>query len=143
MTWWGWIIGGAILLGAELSAVNAQFYLVFVGSAAIITGVLTATIAPSDWIQWALFSAIAILSMVLFRNRVYRRFHGTRAAVPVDPVGRVITLRTALAAGDTCQTEYGGTFWTVRNDGDKAIAPGGHARIVGVQDLCLHVRPEN
>ena len=35
MNWWGWIIAGAILLGAELSFVNAQFYLVFIGSAAM------------------------------------------------------------------------------------------------------------
>lgn len=38
MTWWGWVIGGAILLGAELAFVDAQFYLVFVGTAAIIDG---------------------------------------------------------------------------------------------------------
>ena len=38
MTWWGWIIAGAILLGAELTFVNAQFYLVFIGSAAILVG---------------------------------------------------------------------------------------------------------
>src|SRR4029077_11994692 len=42
MSWWGWTIAGAILLGAELIFVNAQFYLVFVGSAAIVVGVVTA-----------------------------------------------------------------------------------------------------
>ena len=41
MSWWGWIIAGAILLGAELTFVNAQFYLVFVGSAAILVGLAT------------------------------------------------------------------------------------------------------
>ena len=38
MTWWGWIIAGAILLGAELAFVSAQFYLVLIGSAAILVG---------------------------------------------------------------------------------------------------------
>ena len=42
MSWWGWIIAGAILLGAELAYVNAQFYLVFIGSAAIVVGLVTA-----------------------------------------------------------------------------------------------------
>ncbi len=143
MTWWGWIIAGAILLGAELSFVNAQFYLVFIGGAAIITGLLTATLAPAEWIQWAVFAVIAILSMVLFRNRLHRHFRGERPALTIGPVGRVITLRTALAAGDTCQAEYGGSFWTVCNDSDQAISPGSRARIVRVQDLTLHVRPEN
>jgi inner membrane protein len=143
MTWWGWIIAGAILLGAELSFVNAQFYLVFVGSAAILTGILTVTVAPSDWIQWAVFAALAIFSMVLFRSRVYRRFRPERASVAIGPVGKVITLSAALAAGETCQAEYGGSYWTVRNDSDAAMAPGSRARIVRVQDLTLHVRPES
>jgi inner membrane protein len=143
MTWWGWIIAGAILLGAELSFVNAQFYLVFVGSAAILTGLLTAAVAPSEWIQWAVFAGLAILSMVLFRSRVYRRFHVERPALSIGPVGRVITLGTALAAGDSCQAEFGGSYWTVHNDSDTAIVPGCQARIVRVQDLTLHVKPEN
>ncbi len=54
MTWWGWIIAGAILLGAELTFVNAEFYLVFVGSAAIVAGVVTALTPVAPWAQWAL-----------------------------------------------------------------------------------------
>ena len=63
MTWWGWIIAGAILLGAELSFVNAQFYLVFVGSAAILTGLATLVLPLPEWVQWALFAVLAIVSM--------------------------------------------------------------------------------
>ena len=143
MTWWGWIIAGAILLGAELSFVNAQFYLVFIGSAAILTGVVTATLAPSEWVQWALFPALAVLSMVLFRSRIYRRLHSERPAVTMGPVGKVITLRAALAPGDTCQAEYGGSYWSVHNEGDTAILAGSRVRIVRVRDLTLHVRPES
>src|ERR1700722_12101289 len=40
MQWWGWVTVGAILLGSELTFVNAQFYLVFVGGAALIVGLL-------------------------------------------------------------------------------------------------------
>jgi len=143
MAWWGWIIGGAILLGAELAFVNAQFYLVFIGSAALVTGLLTSSLEPSPWIQWASFAVLAVVSMVLFRSRVYRRFRHQLPAVPVGPVGKHITLGSALAAGDSCQAEYGGSYWTVRNDSDTAIIPGGRARIVRVQDLTLHVKPES
>ena len=38
MTWWSWLILGAVLLGAELFAVDAQFYLVFLGVSAAIVG---------------------------------------------------------------------------------------------------------
>jgi hypothetical protein len=37
MPFWGWIVAGALLLGAE-TVVDAQFYLVFLGSAAVLTG---------------------------------------------------------------------------------------------------------
>ena len=81
MTWWGWVIAGAILLGAELSFVSAQFYLVFIGSAAILVGLATLALPLADWLQWALFALLAIVSMVAFRSRIYRRVHGTAPAV--------------------------------------------------------------
>ena len=65
MGWWGWIIAGAILLGAELSFVNAQFYLVFIGGAAILTGVATLAAAPDAWLQWGLFGLLAVVSSAL------------------------------------------------------------------------------
>ena len=56
--------------------------------------------------------------------------------------GGVITLQVPLGAGESCQAEYGGTFWTVRNDSDTPIPSGSRARIARVQDLTLLVRPE-
>lgn len=142
MSWWGWIIAGAILLGAELSFVNAQFYLVFVGSAAILVG-LAALLAPlAPWLQWALFGVLAIVSMVTFRSRVYQRFNRALPHVHTGPAGGLITLQVALGAGESCQAEYGGTFWTVRNDSDTPIPSGSRARIARVQNLTLLVRPE-
>ena len=77
MSWWGWIIAGAILLGAELAFVNAQFYLVFIGSAAIVVGLVTSvTPALASWAQWAIFGVLAIVSMVTFRSRIYRKLRG-------------------------------------------------------------------
>jgi membrane protein implicated in regulation of membrane protease activity len=142
MSWWGWIIAGAILLGAELTFVNAQFYLVLIGSAAILVGLATVITAPAAWVQWALFAVLAILSMVMFRSRIYRRFHGASPAVNTGPVGGLITLGAPLAAGESCQAEYGGTFWTVRNDSDTPLASGTRARITSVRDLTLLVRPD-
>ena len=142
MSWWGWIIAGAILLGAELAFVNAQFYLVFVGSAAILVGLATLAVPLAEWLQWALFSVLAIVSMVTFRSRVYRRFHAAMPPVDTGPAGGVITLPVALGAGDSCQAEYGGSFWTVRNDSNTPLPSGSRARIVSVQHLTLLVRPD-
>ncbi|MGP8034392.1 MAG: NfeD family protein [Steroidobacteraceae bacterium] len=142
MTWWGWVIAGAILLGAELSFVNAQFYLVFVGSAAILVGLATLALPLAEWLQWALFAVLAVVSMVGFRSRIYQRFRGTLPVVHTGPKGGLITLPVALGAGDSCQAEYGGTFWTVRNDGSTTLPAGSRARIVSVQSLTLLVKPE-
>ena len=65
MTWWAWIICGAILLGAELAFVDAQFYLVFVGTAAILVGIAAATVADLPVpLQWLAFSTLAIVSTI-------------------------------------------------------------------------------
>jgi membrane protein implicated in regulation of membrane protease activity len=142
MTWWGWIIAGAILLGAELAFVSAQFYLVLIGSAAILVGLATLALPLAEGLQWALFAVLAVASMVTFRNRLYRRFTHTMPTVDTGPAGGVFTLQVSLGAGESCQAEYGGTYWTVRNDSDTPIRSGSRARIVRVQDLTLLVRPE-
>ncbi len=142
MSWWGWTIAGAILLGAELIFVNAQFYLVFIGSAAIVVGIATA-LAPEllAWGQWALFAVLAIVSMLTFRSRVYRRLHLQSPPVRTGPVGGLITLQVSLAPGESCQAEHGGTFWTVLNDSGSPLPSGSRARIASVNGLTLLVRP--
>jgi membrane protein implicated in regulation of membrane protease activity len=143
MSWWGWVIAGAILLGAELAFVSAQFYLVFVGSAAIVVGLITAAMpALAPWAQWAIFGVLALVSMVTFRARIYHRLRGNVPNVVSGPAGGVITLPVTLAPGDSCKTEHGGSFWTVRNDGATPILAGARARIASVNGLTLLVRPD-
>ena len=143
MNWWSWMIGGAILLGAELGLVNAQFYLVFVGVAALAVGLISLalpSLSPSA--QWALFALLAVISMLGFRNRLYRRLRGRLPPMPSGPAGGVLMLPAALQPGQSCQVEYGGSHWTVRNASELAIGGGERARIVRVQGLTLLVRPD-
>ena len=66
MSWWGWIIAGAILLGAELSFVSAQFYLVFIGSAAILVGLATLLLPLAPFAdQKTMDLAVLILTYVM------------------------------------------------------------------------------
>ena len=61
MTWWAWMILGAFLFGAELLAIDAQFYLVFLGISAALVGVLDLLgIAMPEWVQWLVFAASRI-----------------------------------------------------------------------------------
>jgi membrane protein implicated in regulation of membrane protease activity len=143
MNWWGWVVGGAILLGAELAFVDAQFYLVFIGIAAIVVGVLTGLVDSfAVWAQWAAFAVLALVSMVTFRSRLYARLRARdREPVRPGPIGTVMTLPVALAPGETCRAEHCGTFWTVCNDSDKPIPSGARARIARVEGLTLLIRP--
>jgi hypothetical protein len=143
MSWWGWIIWGALLLGLELSLVNAQYYLVFIGLAAMVTG-LASLLLPvlPDWGQWALFAALALASLVGFRGRFYARIQGPTPTVKTGPQGGTLALPSTLTPGASCQAEHGGSFWTVRNDSDASLAAGANVRIVGVHGLTLLVRPD-
>ena len=136
------MISGAILLGAELALVNAQFYLVFVGGAAITAGLIVAA-APMlpSWAQWAVFAVLAAVSMVTFRSRIYQRLRGHASPVHTGPAGGEITLPVSLAPGESCRAEHCGSSWMVRNDGDTPIPSGTRARIASVHGLTLLVRP--
>ena len=53
MTWWAWLILGAVLFGAEMIAIDAQFYLVFLGLSAGLVGLAgLAGIDMPEWLQW-------------------------------------------------------------------------------------------
>jgi membrane protein implicated in regulation of membrane protease activity len=144
VTWWGWIIAGAILLGAELAVVDAQFYLVLVGAAAILVGLLALGVpALGPAAQWGAFGVLGIVLMLGFRARIYGYLRGHPPEVATGPAGGHLTLPAALAPGDSCQVEFRGSFWTVRNDGDAAIPAGGHARVTRVHGLTLSVRSES
>jgi len=144
MNWWAWVIGGALLLGAELGFVDAQFYLVFIGSAAVLVG-LACALFPGlpAWAQWAAFAVLLIVTMIGFRQRVYQLVRGRLPAVRTGPVGSWVTLPVALEPGGTCQAEHGGSYWTVCNDAAAPLLAGTRARVVAVDGLTLRVRPES
>jgi membrane protein implicated in regulation of membrane protease activity len=143
MQWWAWIAVGAILLGSELAFVDAQFYLVFVGAAALVVGFLSLTGADiAVWLQWLIFTALAAVSMVGFRRRIYERMRRTLPIMRSGPAGEVVTLAAELPPGETCRIEYGGSSWNAINGGTSVIAAGARARIERVDGLTLVVHAD-
>jgi membrane protein implicated in regulation of membrane protease activity len=142
MQWWAWITVGAILLGSELTFVNAQFYLVFIGGAALTVGLLDlAGISAADWMQWLLFALLAAVSLIGFRGPVYSRLHRNLPAFNVGPAGEIVTLPQTLPPGESCRLEHRGSSWSAVNGGQVTITAGTHARIVRVDGLTLVVGP--
>jgi membrane protein implicated in regulation of membrane protease activity len=140
MPWWGWIVLGALLLGAELFVIPTDFFLVFLGASAIaVGGVAWLGVGLSPAVQWLLFAALAVVAFVLFRRR-----WAARAAHPANPrveglVGEIGTAHEPIAAGGTGRVELRGAPWSAQNVGD-AIEPGARVRVERVEGLTLCVR---
>jgi membrane protein implicated in regulation of membrane protease activity len=140
MQWWAWIAIGAILLGSELTFVNAQFYLVFLGVSAFVVGLLEVTgLLAADWLQWAAFAVIAVTSMLAFRKKIYEKMRHSLPPLRSGPAGETITLPTILSPGETCRLEYRGGSWSAINGGKTVIEAGCAARIERVDGLTLVV----
>lgn len=142
MPWWGWVITGTVLFGAEMFGISAQFYLVFLGAAAIAVGLIGALgIALPDWAQWLAFALLAIACMVAFRERVYRRFRGADGVVDTPlTVGASIRVPETLAPGASCRVDYRGSTWSARNIDLQTLDAGTEAEVAEVAGLTLHLR---
>jgi membrane protein implicated in regulation of membrane protease activity len=140
MQWWAWIAVGAVLLGSELAFIDAQFYLVFVGAAALAVGFAqVAGLAAAVWLQWLIFAVLAATSMLTFRRRIYERMRRNLPMMKQGPAGGTVTLPQALSPGESCRLEFHGSSWSAVNGGKSAIAAGSKARIERVDGLTLVV----
>jgi membrane protein implicated in regulation of membrane protease activity len=142
MPWWGWIVVGAALLGAE-TIVDAQFYLVFFGAAALLTGALAALgLAGPVWLQWAIFGVLSVAGAATFRRRMYGLIRRNYGEVGQGTVGELAVAREPIAPGGRGQVELRGSVWEARNTGPTPIASGESARVERVEGLVLDLRRE-
>jgi membrane protein implicated in regulation of membrane protease activity len=141
MPWWGWILTGTLLLAAELLVVEADFYLVFLGFAAVVVGLLDVAGAGGPiWAEWLLFAVVAVGATVFFRRRVDRMLRPPGAEVGNAVVGEWVVARDAIAPGALGRAELRGALWEARNAGTAPLAPGARARVESVDGLVLCVR---
>jgi membrane protein implicated in regulation of membrane protease activity len=140
MPWWGWIVVGVLMLGGETVA-DAQFYLVFLGLAAVSTGLLGfAGLSGGIALQWAIFGGLSVVLLVAFRARVYGHLRGTNAPGHETIVGEVAVAQAAIPIGAMGRVELRGTSWSARNVGVEVIAAGERAQVERVQGLVVDVR---
>jgi membrane protein implicated in regulation of membrane protease activity len=141
MAWWGWCILGAVLLGIELLAVDAQFYLVFAGLAAVAVGVLglVGLELPVAG-QWLMFAVLAVTAMFTLRRPIYAKLMNRPFGNVSTDVDQRVVLTQELLPGKTCRIEYRGSGWTALNIGERPILPGDAARIDSIDGVTLRVR---
>jgi len=132
---------GALLLGAELFAVDAQFYLVFLGVSAALVGLANlAGLELPEWGQWALFAVLALISFFTFRKSLYERLRGGATGFRESLDGEQVTVAEQLGVGGEGQVEFRGSRWSVLNVGEKPIEAGHKARVVRVDGVTLQVK---
>jgi membrane protein implicated in regulation of membrane protease activity len=137
---WLWLMGGIVLLIAEVIAPG--FFLLFIGAAAIAAGLFTVLFGLGTVAQLALFALYALLAVM-----IGRRVYANRESRSVDPllndragrlVGKLVTVTVAV-------DEHGGRVrvgdgeWSAR--GGPAAA-GERVRITGIDGNCLTVESE-
>lgn len=142
MPWWGWLVAGAVLLAVEMFVIDAQFYLVFLGISAALVGLIgLAGIGMPEWAQWLVFAALALITMVSFRRRVYQLVRGRTGAVEERlTLGDRVVIPMRLEPGQSCRVDYRGSSWTARNIDEVGIDAGNEAVISRVDGLTLHVK---
>ena len=137
---WLWLIGGVVLLIAEVIAPG--FFLVFVGAAAMATGLFTVLFGLGPAAQLALFAIYAVIAVM-----IGRRFYANRTADSTDPllndhaarlVGRSVTVVEAVDELSG-RVRVGDSEWSAR--GGPAAA-GTRVRITGVEGNCLTVEAD-
>jgi membrane protein implicated in regulation of membrane protease activity len=139
---WLWLIGGVVLLIAEVIAPG--FFLMFIGAAAIITGIAALVLPIGLALQLALF---AVMAIVIARYGG-RRAYASRYDLSTDPLlndrvgrllGRVVVVVDAVDSKGG-RVRVGDSEWSARGG---PAAPGERVRIVDVEGNCLQVEPEH
>jgi membrane protein implicated in regulation of membrane protease activity len=139
---WLWLIGGVLLLIAELIAPG--FFLVFIGVAAIAAGLLAVALGLPLVLQLAVFAVVAFLAVRIGGRRAY----ASRYDYNPDPflndrarrlLGQVVVVVQPVDANGG-RVRVGDSEWTARG-GPAAI--GDRVRIVDFEGNCLKVEPEH
>lgn len=136
---WVWAIAGILLLIAEIIAPG--FFLVFVGAAAIATGLFTLLFDLGTAPQLALFALYSVLAVM-----IGKRWYGQPTLFDEnvrlnEPAGRLVGKTVTVV---TAVDEHGGRVrvgdgeWNARGG---PAEPGERAKIVAVEGNCLIVEP--
>lgn len=144
MDWWVWILVGFAFLVAEI-VTPGGFFALFFGVSAIAVGVLVTLGAGGPaWLQWLLFSVLAVGLLLFVRPLVVSRFGGSQGGNTPLPelVGDVAVLLEDLEPGGVAKAELRGTSWTVRSRHASALVRGTRTVVERVEGLTLWIAPQ-
>ena len=136
MIWWIWIIAGFCALGLEMF-IPTDFFLVFVGVAGVITGVLTVTgLVAAPALQWGVFAVLALGLLLLAKKPLVKHLMKN---VPLGTCvsGDSVLVEKDIAPGEVGQGKTRGTVWKVRNESGSALKGGNTYRVGRTDGITL------
>lgn len=143
MEWWAWLILGMVLMTAEVTLIDAAFYLIFLGVSAMVVGLIELMgLELSVSAQWVTFALIALASMVFLRKRLYESYNKDGGYESI-PDSETITVDQELQPGAKGRVSYRGSDWDARNVGSKVIEAGSEAVIKSVNGIELALTDVN
>ncbi len=142
MSWWIWVLGGLVLLMAEMLTPGG-FFVFFFGLGAILVGAAKAAGWPGPaWAEWLVFTVLSVAALVFFREPLMRRFK-LKDGKPVDRLeGETALVTEDVAPGGVGKAEMRGASWTARSSATVALARGQRCKVERVEGLTLWLRPE-
>ncbi len=134
---WSWIVAGLILLALEMVVPGG--FLLWMGIAGLVTGLIT-LVQPIDWPwQWLIFGVLSLVSIVVWLRWVRHRpvatdrpYLNRRAG---QFVGQEVVLEQGISQGFG-RVALGDTVWRVSG---PDLPPGQRVRIVGSEGAVLKV----
>lgn len=134
---WSWIVAGLVLLGLEL--VLPGGFLLWMGVAGILTGLLT-LVLPLDWaVQWLVFGALSLTTIL-----IWVRMTRHRAAQTDRPllnqraehfIGQEVVLDRPIIDGFG-RLALGDSVWRIAG---PDLPAGQRVRIIGAEGAVLRV----
>ena len=138
---WSWWIFGAVLLALEIVVPGS--FLVWIGLAAIVTGLLSNLFWTSPWwvweVQWLIFAVLAGASVIAGRRWLYQR--GNESDQPTlndrsaSLIGRTADLVEPIINGRG-RVRIGDTVWIVEG---PDLPAGTRVRVIGGSGSDLRV----
>ena len=136
---WLWMIGGVLLLAAEMLLPGV--FLVWIGIAAIVTGLFAVLFGIGVAGQLGLFALYSVLAVM-----IGRRFYGVKGVDSDEklnePAARLVGRRVVVVQAvdeDSGRVRLGDSEWSARGG---PAEPGDRVRITGVEGNCLIVEAE-
>ncbi len=139
--WWQWIVGGIVLILAELFV--PSFFIIWFGLGALLVGLLVLAFDMSATAQLATWT-LASLAMVVLWFRVFKQsFVKTRiGTADGEVIGEIGLLVNAVAPFERGKVRFqrpvlGSEEWVCV--ADRAIAAGDRVKVVAVEGSFLKV----